>query len=328
MGGDKAPDVVIEGALLALGASGGDLEVLLVGPEDRIRPLLERPDGKVEGLHIVHAPDVISMDEAPAAAARGKTESSMHIGVGLHREGHADAFISAGNTGATMAVALMGLGRVEGVLRPALPGVFPSTGGTCILLDVGANMDCRPEHLVQFARMGSIYVRQVLGIDNPRVGLLNVGEEPGKGNEAARAAHEQLSASEGLHFVGNVEGRDLMQDVADVIVCDGFVGNIVLKFGESMTTVLPALIKQQVAALGLSGGDGQSAAMLQQVLGTVLKRFSYEEFGGTPLLGVNGTVLIGHGGSSARAMARMIEVAAEMVRNDVRGKVAADLAGS
>jgi len=321
MGGDHAPEVVIEGALQAARSTPGELEVMLVGPEHELRSRLGAVSESL-AITFVDAPEVIGMDEPPAAAAKGKPRSSIHVGIAAHREGRADAFISAGNTGAVMAVALIGLGRIEGVSRPALPGIFPSTGGPCVVLDVGANMDCRPEHLVQFAQMGRIYVEHVLGIQAPRVALLNVGEEPGKGNEAAKVAHTQLSELPDIHFVGNVEGRDLMQNIADVVVCDGFVGNILLKFGESMTTVLPALIRQEVASRGVSGADA-SSAMLQQVLGAVMKRFSYEEFGGSPLLGINGTVLIGHGGSSAKAIARLIETAAEMARNDVRGKLAA-----
>ncbi len=312
MGGDRAPDVAIEGALQAVRAASGALHVVLVGPEDDLNARLAPLDRGTLPLSVVHAPEVIGMDEAPAAAAKGKPNSSMHVGIGLHRAGKVDAFVSAGNTGAVMAVALIGLGRGAGVARPALPGIFPTTGGPCVLLDVGANMDCRPEHLVQFAHMGSVYAERVLGYERPRVGLLNVGEEPGKGNEAAKAAYQLLLDQKDLHFVGNIEGRDLMQHAADVVVCDGFVGNIVLKFGESIKTVLPALIRREAGRLG---GDGQSAAsgmaILQQVMDGVMKGFSYEEYGGTPLLGIAGTVLIGHGGSAERASERMVAAAAE-----------------
>jgi len=326
VGGDQSPDVVIEGAVHAARAAEGGIEVLLVGPEEVVRSGLEAHDAGDLPITVVHAPEVVGMDESPAGAAKGKAKSSIHVGIGLHREGRADAFISAGNTGAVMAVALLGLGRLEGVARPALPGVFPTIEEFCIVLDVGANMDCRPEHLVQFAQMGSLYMENVFGRSSPRVGLLNVGEEPGKGNEAAKAAYEQLARLAGINFVGNIEGRDLMHGVVDVAVCDGFVGNILLKFGESMTTVLPALIRKEVAAAGPAGDGATGAASLQKILGGVLRRFSYEEFGGAPLLGVNGSVLIGHGGSSARAIARMIESAAEVVRADVRGSIASVLA--
>jgi phosphate acyltransferase len=320
MGGDHAPGVIVEGALAALRQHGGALRILLSGPEATVREALAEHDAQGLGVSVLDAPDVIGMDESPAAAVKTKTRSSIHLGVGAMKQGAAQAFVSAGNTGAVMATAILGLGRLEGVARPALPGPFPTVNGQCILLDVGANTDCKPEHLVQFAQMGRIYAKTALGVENPTVGLLNVGEEPTKGNEAAKAAHALLAELDGLNFVGNVEGRDLMHHGADVVVCDGFVGNIVLKFGESIKTVLPALVRREVEGLG--SGAGEAAALLQRVLGGITRRFSYEEFGGTPLLGVDGTVLIAHGSSSARAVARAVEVAAEMVRADVRGAIA------
>lgn len=306
MGGDDAPDVVMEGASRV---ASDEVHIMLVGPIE--------VGGRTDHQAISHvpAPDVVGMDEAPSVALKGKPRSSIHVGIELVRNGDADAFVSAGNTGAVMAVAMHQLGRLPGVARPALPSPFPTTDGFAVVLDVGANVDCRPEHLLQFGRMGAIYSERVLGIERPRVGLLNVGEEPSKGNEAARNAHELLAADSRLAFVGNVEGRDLMLGAADVVVCDGFVGNILLKFGESMKTVLPALIRREVSRLDDAPQAG--AAFLQQILGAVMKRFSYEEFGGMPLLGVGGNVVIGHGGSSARAIARMIETAAEMVRAEV-----------
>jgi phosphate acyltransferase len=326
MGGDHAPDVVIEGAVMALREAPDSLHILLVGPEETVRKALE--NHPVDGLPItvLDAPEVIGMDESPAAAVKGKPRSSIHVGLGAHKEGHADAFVSAGNTGAVMAAAVFGLGRLEGVARPALPSPYPTVRGRCTLLDVGANMDCKPEHLLQFAQMGSIYVERVLGVASPAVGLLNVGEEPSKGNEAAKAAHQLLSEADSLRFIGNIEGRDIMLHAADVVVCDGFVGNILLKLGESIKTVLPALVRDEVQKVATSGGGSEAAGLLQQVMGGLAKRFSYEEFGGTPLLGVDGTVLIGHGGSSARAVARMIEAAAEMVRADLRQTIASALA--
>ena len=316
MGGDRAPAVIVEGALLATQLPG--VEVVLVGPEEQIAEHL--PSSPVEGLSIVHAPEVIGMAESPTAAVKSKQRSLMHIGIGLQRTGAADAFISAGNTGAVMAVGLFTLGRVPGVSRPVLPGIFPTVSGPCVLLDVGANMDCKPEHLLQFGQMGSVFAEQVLGYESARVGLLNIGEEPGKGNEAAKAAHALLENAPGLNFVGNLEGRDLMLHAADVIVCDGFVGNILLKFAESIKTVIPALISSELAAHGTSGGN------LAPILGGVMRKFSYEEFGGMPLLGLDGCIMIGHGGSSSKAVCKMIEVAADMVRNDVRGVLADALA--
>jgi len=320
MGGDHAPAVVVEGALEALRKHGDALRVLLTGPEATLRDALAAHDASGLGVSVLDAPDVIGMDESPAAAVKTKPRSSIHLGVGAVKRGAAQAFVSAGNTGAVMATAMLGLGRLEGVARPALPGPFPTIKGQCILLDVGANTDCKPEHLVQFALMGRLYAQAALGVENPTVGLLNVGEEPSKGNEAAKAAHALLAERGGIGFVGNVEGRDLMHHAADVVVCDGFVGNIVLKFGESIKTVLPHLVRREVEGLG--AGAGEAAALLQRVLGGVTRRFSYEEFGGTPLLGVDGTVLVAHGSSTARAVARAVEVAADLVRADLRGTIA------
>lgn len=316
MGGDRAPAVVIEGALQATRLPG--IQVVLVGPEEIIAEHLPSPS--VDRLSIVHAPEVIGMAESPTAVVKGKPQSSMHVGIGLQRTGGADAFISAGNTGAVMAVGLFTLGRLSGVSRPALPGVFPTVSGPCVLLDVGANMDCKPEHLLQFGQMGRVFAEKVLGYEFPRIGLLNVGEEPGKGNEAAKAAYSLLENAPGLNFVGNIEGRDLMQRAAEVVVCDGFVGNIMLKFAESIKTVIPSLIKSELAVSGTSAGS------LAPILEGVMRKFSYEEFGGMPLLGLDGCIMIGHGGSSSKAVCKMIEVAADMVRSDVRGVLADALA--
>lgn len=327
MGGDAAPGVVVEGAVQALRESDGDLQVLLVGQEASVRAELGRHEADGLPLQVVDAPEVIGMGEAPATALKAKPRSSIHIGLGAHRQGAADAFVSAGNTGAVMAAALFILGRLPGVARPALPGFFPATTGqTVLLVDVGANVDVRPEHLVQFGLMGQIYVERVLERENARVGLLNVGEEPGKGDELAKAAYPLLERAEGLRFIGNVEGRDVMHHAADVVVCDGFVGNVLLKFGESVTTVLPALIRAEVEALGLGGGE--TGPLLKRVLGSVMRRFSYEEFGGAPLLGVDGSVLIGHGGSSPRAIAQMIRAGAEFARRGVRDHIASALGDS
>jgi phosphate acyltransferase len=227
--------------------------------------------------------------------------------------------VSAGNTGAVMAASLFILGRAEGVSRPAVIGYFPSPRGVCIVLDVGTNVDCKPEHLAQFARMGSIYAKSVLGRETPRVGLLNVGEEPGKGNELAKATYPLLEADSQIDFTGNVEGRDVLMGAADVVVCDGFVGNVLLKFGESVASVLPMFIGAEVKK---SPVPTEHLASFQQIFGGVKKHFDYEEYGGAPLLGVNGTVLIGHGGSSARAIERMILTAAAAVREDVAGAIA------
>lgn len=322
MGGDHAPSVVIEGAIRAV-REDPEVHVLLIGPEDLIRRELESATDAAgaDGLriHVVDAPDVIEMGEAPAAAVKSKQRSSIHVGLSAHKKGDADAFVSAGNTGAVMAASLFILGRLPGVARPSILGFFPTTQSYCIVLDVGTNVDCRAEHFVQFARMGSVYAATVMKRERPVVGLLNIGEEPGKGNEQVKAAFEALNQAADIHFKGNVEGRDLMHHVADVVLCDGFVGNVMLKFGESMATAFPYMVAEEMARQQLSDDEKQIVA---GVLTAVRRRFNYEEYGGAPLLGVDGHVLIGHGGSSARAVERMILTAAEEAREDVAGAIA------
>ena len=313
----------MEGAIQALRQSDGDLHVVLVGPEATIRETLAEHDADGLALDILDAPEVIGMAESPATAVKTKTRSSIHVGLGAHKQGAVDAFASAGNTGAVMAASLFILGRLPGVARPALPGYFPTTKSYAIVIDVGANVDSKPEHLAQFAQMGQVYAEGVMQRPDAKVGLLNVGEERGKGNDAAKAAYELIAELDDVNFIGNMEGRDVMHHAADVIVCDGFVGNIILKLGESLRTVLPELIGAEVKSMGLGPDE---VGLLQRVFGNVTKPFSYEERGGVPLLGVDGTVLIGHGGSSARAIAAMIAQTAAEARYDVRGAIAAALA--
>ena len=323
MGGDRAPAVVVEGVVQAAQKASGDLELLLFGPAGLVEEELARhPNTDGLPIRVVDAPEIITMAESPTAALKGKPNSSIHLGLGAHKQGVADAFISAGNTGAVMAASLFILGRLENVLRPSLVSAFPSIKGGCLVLDVGSNVDCKPEHLLQFAHMGSIYAELIQKRKNPVVALMNIGEEPGKGNELAKAAFTLLSEASGLNFRGNIEGRDLLQHAADVIVCDGFVGNILLKFGESVATVFPQMIGQEMHRLGLSP---EEQALVSKVFRGVQRPFNYEEQGGAPLLGVAGDVMIGHGGSSPRAIARMVEAAAEIARQDVAGSIAAVL---
>ena len=325
MGGDEAPAVVAEGAVRAVKSASGELALALFGPEARVNEALQQAlqaqDGTADlPIRVVDAPEVIGMGEAPAAAVKRKKRSSIHLGLGACKEGRADAFASAGNTGAVMAAALFILGRLPGADRPSVMGVVPTLQDRCLLLDVGTNVDCRPAHLVQFARMGAVYAQRVWKREAPTVGLLNVGEEPGKGNEQARAAFELLQEQPGLNFVGNVEGRDVLAHAADVVVCDGFIGNITLKFGESIaTTLLREMVRREIERQGLSPKE---KAAVQSVLRGVQKPFDYEARGGVPLLGVNGNVLIGHGSSSARAVERMILSAAEVAGQGVPGAIA------
>lgn len=315
MGGDDAPDVVVQGAAMVLAESDRDVHLILTGPAQRVEPLVKGlPAAAQQRITVVDAPDVIGMDDSPATAIKTKTASSIHVGLGLCKQGKADGFVSAGNTGAVMAGGFFILGRLPGVSRPSVIGYFPTVKGTCIVLDVGTNVDCKPEHLVQFARMGAIYAERVLGVDQPRCALLNVGEEPGKGDELAKAAHEALSAAEGLQFVGNVEGRDIMKHSADVVVCDGFTGNILLKFAESVAEILPRMLGAEMHRLAMSPEEQGTVA---RAFGGVKARFDYREFGGVPLLGVDGNVVIGHGGSDAYAIKNMILAAVSMIASRV-----------
>ena len=314
VGGDDAPDVVVDGSIAAAARQG--VEVVLVGPKLTVERSLARHADDLTGITVVDAPDVIGMTESPSSALRQKQRSSLHVGATLLSTGKVDAFASAGNTGAVMAIGYHVLGRIKGISRPSVVGVFPSVRGSVVVLDVGTNVDCKPEHLHQFAVMGATYARLILGVEEPSVGLLNVGEEPGKGNALTKEAYPGLAADESLNFVGNVEGRDILAHGADVVVCDGFVGNVILKLGESVASALPVLIGAEIGRLKL-GQDEQQ--IVGRVLGGVRQHFDYEKRGGAPLLGVKGNVVIGHGGSSAVAIENMILSAAELAKQDVQG---------
>ena len=323
MGGDHAPGVVVEGVLEAVAEAGDRLAVLLVGREGEVRAELERVgEGENPGVRVVDAPEAITMGESATDALKRKPDSSIHRGVGAVKAGKADAFASAGNTGAVMAAALFGLGRLPGVLRPALPGYLPTPSGTCVLLDVGANVEVRAEHLVQFARMGAVFGEFFLQKEDPTVGLVNVGEEPGKGTDTVKEAHGTLAAlgERGLlQFVGNVEGRDILHHGADVCVCDGFVGNVVLKLAESVATILPQMVRAEIGRQELGDDDARTVG---GVLRGMLGPFDYQAFGGVPMLGIDGTVVIGHGGSSARAIRHMTLVAADLVEQNLTARIA------
>ena len=322
MGGDHAPGVVVEGALVAAAAGEGRFRIILVGREAEVRSELARQGAADGAVDVVDAPEVVEMGESAAVALKKKPGSSIHRGIGAVRSGAADGFASAGNTGAIMATALFGLGRIPNVLRPALPGYLPTPSGTCVVLDVGANVEVRPEHVVQFARMGSLFGSVFLGKARPTVGLINVGEEPGKGTDMIKEAYgllAQAGADGHIDFVGNVEGRDILRHGADICVCDGFVGNVVLKLAESVATILPEMVKAQIAALGLGADE---AGLVGRVLKGMLSPFDYQNFGGVPLLGIDGTVVIGHGGSSARAIEQMILRTVELAEQNLPARIA------
>jgi glycerol-3-phosphate acyltransferase PlsX len=309
MGADKAPKPEIEGAILA--ARHYDVHVKLVGNEAVLRAeMAHHPSARNLPIEFVHASEAIAMHEKAAQAVRSKRDSSMRVGLRLVRDGHAAGFITAGNTGAAMATAKMVLGTLPGVDRPALAGVFPTSKGTAaVVIDIGANVDCKARNLEEFAVMGEIYYRSIFKTPHPRVGLLSVGEEEGKGNELTKEAYPLLKQS-GLNFVGNVEGRDLYNGNCDVIVCDGFIGNVALKVSEGMAEAIRYLLKESLRST-ISSQVG--AILSRQAFADFKKRIDYAEYGGAPLLGVKGVCIIGHGSSNANAIKNGIRVAAESV---------------
>lgn len=296
MGGDFAPDAIIDGAIMATQRLEEDANIVLVGKKDVIESHLEKRGFSSSKISIVHAEEVIAMGEHPTKALTQKPNSSISIGYYLLKNKEVDAFCSAGNTGAMMVGAMFSIKAVEGVLRPCIANVLPKTDGrTGVFLDVGANADCKPEVLEQFGEIGSIYAKYVLGIPQPKVGLMNLGEEEGKGTMVTQATHQLLKANSSVNFVGNIEGRDLFNDRADVIVCDGFTGNVILKMAESIYDIM--------AARNLSD--------------PFFDRFNYEAVGGSPILGINGNVVIGHGVSSPLAINNMLDQAYQLVKSNI-----------
>ncbi|MHB1296369.1 MAG: phosphate acyltransferase PlsX [Anaerolineae bacterium] len=318
MGSDHAPGVDVEGAVR--GARRFGVEVVLVGREAEVRRELARHDTQGLALSVVNADQVIEMHEHPSQAVRQKPGSSMVVGMKLVRDGQADAFVSAGNSGGVLATALASagrLGRIQGIQRPAISTILPTLTGCCFVLDIGANTDCKPEWLVQFALMGSAYSHHVLGVERPRVALLANGEEDTKGNAAVQAAHPILRQT-GLNFIGNVEAKDITKGAADVIVCDGFAGNVAIKMAEGVASTLMTLLKQEIKARPLAS---VGALLAKPALKAVAKLLDYREYGGGPLLGVNGVVIVAHGRSDALAMENAVRVAVEAVRADVVGAI-------
>lgn len=322
MGSDRAPKPEVEGAIQAARHYG--VRVVLVGREPQIRAELDRhPTAAHLPLEIVHAQEVITMEDKAAQAVRAKRDSSMRVGLRIVREAVASGFVTAGNTGAAMATAKMVLGTLPGVDRPALAAVFPTALGTAaVLLDVGANVDCKPENLEQFAVMGEIYSRSIFGLRRPRVGLLSIGEEEGKGNELTRQAYQLLKALP-LNFIGNVEGRDLYNGQVDVIVADGFVGNVALKISEGVATLVRYVLKESLR----STITRQVGYLLSRsAFADFKKRLDYSEYGGAPLLGIKGGCIIGHGSSNANAIKNAIRVAAEFSERNINAKIEKELA--
>lgn len=314
MGGDHAPGVVVDGAVQAARDLG--LEIVLVGRRPAMEAELEKHDRAGLRLTLQHASEVIAMDEHdPALAARAKKDSSMIVGMEMLRQHEADGFYTAGQTGGALTAALFRLGRIRGIKRPALGTRLPSQTpqGHCFLLDIGATPDCKPEYLLQFAIMGSVYAERVLDVPNPRVALISNGEEEGKGNELIKQATPLLKAS-GLNFVGNAEGKDVPWGIADVIVTDGFTGNVIIKLAEGLSKFLQTMIKDQIMSrpLWMLGGK-----LAESAFDEVKRRLDYREYGGAQLLGVDGVVMVGHGRSDAWAVRNGIRMTAQTVENGV-----------
>src|SRR5215470_4696886 len=304
MGGDYAPEEAVKGVSQFLSEQTHSAHLTLVGDQHQIKELLQQYAVPIENITVIHADQVIDMHESPTKALKEKQKSSIAIGFHLLAAGKTDAFISAGNTGAMLVGALFSIKAIDGVLRPTISSVIPKENGkTGLILDVGLNADCKPEQLNQFAVMGSVYVQQILGIDKPRVALLNVGEEEGKGNILTQATYPLLKENKHIHFVGNIEGRDVLLDSADVIVCEGFTGNVILKLAESLYEI----------------------SERQNLEHEYFDRFNFENYGGTPVLGVAKPVIIGHGISHAKAFKNMIILAQKMIEKDVMNKMKMEL---
>lgn len=318
MGGDNAPDVVLAGVDAAL-AADPELSIVLTGPSDVVSAFAATR-GRVRA---VATTQVIEMGEHPANAVRTKKDSSIVVGCRLVKDGEAAGFFSAGSTGACMAAATLVMGRIRNVLRPAIATIIPAGERPCVLLDIGANADCKPEYLVQFAHMGAAYATVVLGVESPTVGLLNIGEEPTKGSQLAQDAHA-LMVDEVPRFVGNVEGRDIPAGTVDVVVTDGFTGNVALKLLEGLASTLFRQIKTAMTSTLLRS---IAAAVLKGSLLELKERTNPETYGGAPLLGVDGVCIIGHGSSTARAVAAGISVAARAVRGGLNGRIANAVSG-
>ena len=304
MGGDFAPLEAVKGVQLYLSGHNIPAKLTLIGNKEQIETLLTEHNTSLENIVIVHAEQVIGMHEHPTKALKEKQQSSIAIGFQLLASGKMDAFISAGNTGAMLVGALFSIKALEGVIRPTISSIIPKAeGGTGLLLDVGLNADCKPEQLNQFAIMGTVYAKHILGIENPKVGLINVGEEEGKGNLLAQATYPLLKENKHINFIGNIEGRDVLLDKADVMVCEGFTGNIILKIAESLYEI----------------------SNQKKVTEAYFERFNFENYGGTPVLGVAKPVIIGHGISGSKAFMNMIHLAQLMIEKKLMEKMKEEL---
>jgi glycerol-3-phosphate acyltransferase PlsX len=319
MGSDTGCEVVIRGAIRAARELGDGVEIILVGDQPTIWKTLEAEGPEALPLRIAHARQSVAMDEKARRAFRNKPDSSIAVCASLVQSGRAEALVSAGNTGAVVTTSLLSLGRMRGIKRPAIASVVPTSEGQCVMLDVGANADCKPVHLFQFAQMGRMYARLILDIGNPRVGLLNIGEEPSKGNALSQAAFQLLSgARDQLNFIGNVEGRDIFAGKADVVVCDGFTGNVILKLAGSLASFGSRAIRREIER---SWTARLGAILMKPAFRGLARRLNYEEYGGALLLGTRGVCVIGHGRSSSRAICKAISVAVRSIRSNLEDSI-------
>ncbi|MFQ5649122.1 MAG: phosphate acyltransferase PlsX [bacterium] len=318
MGGDYAPEAIIHGGVEAARAGKGAYEVVFVGDEAVIEAYLSRHFRIHElPINIINASQKIEMGESPMAALKQKRDASIVVAMEAQKRGEVDAVVSAGHTGAAMASALLSLGRIPGVRRPAIGSLVPHGQGVTFLIDVGANLDCRPADLLQFGVMGSIYMKYVYNLAQPRVALLNIGEEKTKGSDAIQEGHDLLLQSN-LNFIGNIEGRGVMAGEVEVIVCDGFVGNVVLKFAESFNGVYSKTLKRKI---GKKVFSNIGAFLLKPTFERLRRIYDYEEYGGAPLLGINGTCIICHGSSTPKAIRNAVTEASMMIQQDVNGRI-------
>jgi glycerol-3-phosphate acyltransferase PlsX len=323
MGGDSAPRSEVLGAIQAARELNGDLEIVLVGDQDRIYRHLDRTEAPSLGISVEHTADWVSMDDSAAFSYRRKQGSSIVVASHLLRDGKIDALVSSGNTGAVVTSALLSLGRIPGIQRPAIAVIVPTHAGHTILLDAGANSDSKALHLYQYALMGKVYAHEIFQVPEPRIGLLNIGEEDSKGSEVAVQAYKLLSdARSHLNFIGNVEGRDILRGTADIVVCDGFTGNVILKFAESVVGMLMQTVRREMEN-NLKFRLG--ALLLKPVFRRLKSKLNYEEYGGAPLLGVNGVCVISHGSSSPLAIKNAIRVAAESGRKRINNQIKEEL---
>lgn len=318
-GGDHYPESPVSGAIKAT-EELSDLNIILVGPEEVIQQELDRHDFDSNRIKIHNASQVIGMNESPTQAVKAKKDSSIVTGLGLHKAGKCQAFVSAGNTGALLAASTFLLGKLEKVHRPTIAATYPTIKGFRLMLDVGANLEMRPEMYLQFARMGEIYAREVMELESPKVGLLNVGEEEEKGTDELKEAFKMLKDLD--NFIGNVEGRDIFSAQADVFLCDGLVGNLLLKFGESIPDAIEQFLKIGMKELQL---EQDQAQLVGKVLKTSLAKFNPDNVGGVPFLGIDGVSMVGHGSSTPLAIKNMILNAVKCVDHSINDKIVASL---